>query len=106
MADLLPCPFCGDEAVHVMVAADGFDSTVKYYGRCDACFAQGPPCQTQARAIAAWNRRTAAWDDLMTILDQHWPEDVFPAGDDHTRDAGARIVGLLRWVDRLRGGAR
>ena len=49
------------------------------------------------------------WGDLMTLLDAHWPGDVF--GDtirplanlrgDRKHDAGIRIVALLRWVDSL-----
>lgn len=44
-----------------------------------------------------------SWAGLMALLDEHWPEDIFPTReDDLTRDAGARIVSLIRWVDRLR----
>lgn len=43
------------------------------------------------------------WHGLMRILDRHWPESVFPTlEDDVDRDAGPRIVSLLRWVDQLR----
>ena len=46
--------------------------------------------------------RPASWGDLMALLDECWPADFFPTlEDDPTRDAGARIVSLLRWVDRL-----
>jgi len=39
----------------------------------------------------------------MNLLDQHWPDFIFPTlEDDSKRDAGARIVSLLRWVDQLR----
>ncbi len=48
-----------------------------------------------------------SWAGLMALLDEHWPEDIFPTReDDIARDAGARIVSLIRWVDRLRGDAR
>lgn len=44
-----------------------------------------------------------SWAGLMELLDEHWPADLFPTlEDDPERDAGARIVSLLRWVDRLR----
>lgn len=44
-----------------------------------------------------------SWAGLMALLDEHWPEDIFPTReDDETRDTGARIVSLIRWVDRLR----
>jgi hypothetical protein len=49
-----------------------------------------------------------SWAGLMALLDEHWPEDIFPTRypDDIKRGAGARIVSLLRWIDRLRGDAR
>jgi len=44
-----------------------------------------------------------SWAELMEILDEQWPADFFPTlEDDPMRDAGARIVSLLRWVDMLR----
>ena len=43
------------------------------------------------------------WDGLMALLDEHWPEDIFPTMEDTKgRDPGPRIVSLLRWVERLR----
>lgn len=46
-----------------------------------------------------------SWSGLMALLDEHWPEDIFPTltHDDVKRDAGPRIISLIRWVDRLRG---
>ena len=42
-----------------------------------------------------------SWAGLMELLDEHWPADLFPTlEDDPERDAGARIVSLLRWVDK------
>lgn len=44
-----------------------------------------------------------SWAGLMELLDQHWPAETFPTReDDLARDAGARIVSLLRWVDQLK----
>jgi hypothetical protein len=44
-----------------------------------------------------------SWAGLMDLLDEHWPDDIFPTRyeDDDARDAGARIVSLLRWVRDL-----
>ena len=43
-----------------------------------------------------------SWAGLMELLDEHWPADLFPTlQDDPERDAGARIVSLLRWVNML-----
>lgn len=48
--------------------------------------------------------RLHSWDGLMSLLDEHWPEDLCPTvEDDDQRDSGARIVSLIRWVERLRG---
>jgi len=42
-----------------------------------------------------------SWAGLMELLDEHWPADLFPTlKDDPERDSGARIVSLLRWVDK------
>ena len=46
------------------------------------------------------------WDGLMSLVDEHYPTDIFPhlAGqpDDPDRDPGPRILSLIREVDRLR----
>lgn len=47
--------------------------------------------------------RLHTWDGLMSLLDDHWPESIFPTVEDREdRDAGPRIVSLIRWVDQLR----
>jgi hypothetical protein len=45
-----------------------------------------------------------SWAGLMALLDEHWPADIFPTlhHDSESRDAGARIVSLLRWVGQLK----
>ncbi len=59
-------------------------------------------CEALLRA-AEERERMQTWVGLMSLLDQHWPEDVFPTtADDAKRDDGARIVSLLRLVERLR----
>ena len=48
-------------------------------------------------------KRLHSWDGLLSLLDEHWPEDIFPTEpDSEDRDSGPRIVSLLRWVERLR----
>jgi len=40
---------------------------------------------------------TPSWDTLMAILDDIYPEDIFPTlPDNQTRDPGPRIISLLR----------
>lgn len=47
--------------------------------------------------------RLDSWEGLMWILDRRWPATIFPTlEDDPKRDAGARIVSLIRWVNQLR----
>lgn len=53
--------------------------------------------------LVAEVERLHSWDGLMSLLDEHWPADIFPTQDDREdRDLGPRIVSLLRWVDQLR----
>ena len=44
-----------------------------------------------------------SWGGLMRLLDEHWPDDIFPTkyANDPKRDAGPRIVALTRLVDKL-----
>ena len=47
--------------------------------------------------------RLHSWDGLMSVLDEHWPEAIFPTVEDsEDRDWGPCIVSLLRWVDQSR----
>lgn len=48
--ELKPCPFCGSTLL-------GMSQTGIYWGRCDSCHCEGPTAETEAKAIAAWNRR-------------------------------------------------
>jgi hypothetical protein len=51
--------------------------------------------------------RLHSWAGLMSLLDEHWPAWLFPTlVDDERRDAGARIVSLIRWVDQMKRGAQ
>lgn len=61
--------------------------------------------QTALDAALAELDRLHSWDGLMELLDEHWPEHIFPTlPDDECRDTGPRIVSLLRWVQALREG--
>ena len=54
MRDLLPCPFCGGEAIRVDVGLSEFvDGEVT----CEDCGGNVGNYPTKADAIAAWNRR-------------------------------------------------
>lgn len=47
-----------------------------------------------------------SWRGLMALMDEHWPADIFPMGDEPPSgpgDPGPRILALARWVDRLQG---
>lgn len=55
------------------------------------------------RELVAELERLHTWDGLMSLLDEHWPEVIFPTIEDQeSRDPGPRIVSLIRWVDQLR----
>lgn len=59
--------------------------------------------RTLVPELVAELERLHSWDGLMELLDEHWPEDIFPTmPDTDRRDPGPRIVSLLRMVDRLR----
>ena len=53
--------------------------------------------------LTAELERLHTWDGLMSLLDEHWPDDIFPTmADREDRDPGPRIVSLIRTVDQLR----
>jgi len=64
-----------------------------------------PQCETVASVGADRDRLAAelaelrTWRGLMSLLDEHWPADVFDGSSD---DPGARIAVLMREVDLLR----
>lgn len=62
----------------------------------------GEAYRSRRDAALAEVERLHTWDGLMSLLDEHWPEDIFPTlQDDPDRDPGPRIVSLLRWVKYL-----
>jgi len=47
--------------------------------------------------------KLTSWRGLMTFLDEHYPESVFPTAEDRPdRDLGPRIISLVRTVNQLR----
>ena len=53
----------------------------------------------RAERAEAEVERLHSWDGLMGLLDERWPDDIFPTlPDDNRRDPGPRIVSLLRWL--------
>ncbi len=65
-------------------------------------------CETVASVRADRDRLAAelaelhTWRGLMSLLDEHWPADVFD-GRSNDGDSGPRIVALMREIDLLRG---
>lgn len=53
---LSPCPFCGWDKPLLHTEHDS-EMGDESYGRCLECGTFGPPENTPARAVAAWNRR-------------------------------------------------
>lgn len=55
---------------------------------------------TDLAALCDEVERLHSWDGLLSLLDEHWPEDIFPTKDDDPgRDPGPRVVSLLRALD-------
>lgn len=52
---LLPCPFCGGEAVERRL----FGPDGRWWHQCSTCDVETPAYDSEVKAIAAWNRRTA-----------------------------------------------
>lgn len=59
--------------------------------------------------LVAEMKRLHTWDGIMSLLDEHYPTDIFPhfvgQSDHPDRDPGPRILSLIREVDRLRAAA-
>ena len=53
---LVPCPFCGGEADTMTPEADDMRAATVM---CMGCYCTGKECETEAQAIAAWNRRAS-----------------------------------------------
>lgn len=64
--DLLPCPFCGGTNVFAVSAADDY-GTFDWKVSCEDC---DPFHETEAEAIAAWNRREVA--GLVPNIEPDW----------------------------------
>ena len=61
------------------------------------------PLMMATRDLIAEVEGLHSWDGLMSLLDEHWPEDIFPTLDDtDKRDPGPRIISLIRSVDLYR----
>ena len=44
--------------------------------------------------------RLHSWQGLLSLLDEHWPEDIFATlADDAQRDTGPRLIAALRRAD-------
>jgi Lar family restriction alleviation protein len=54
LPDLLPCPFCGNDEVHVQ---DSYLQGSGFMVMCGNCTGEGPLCETEQNAAAQWNRR-------------------------------------------------
>lgn len=59
--------------------------------------------RTLVPELVAEVERLHSWDGLISLVDEHYPADIFPTEPDRdTRDPGPRIISLLRVCDELR----
>lgn len=57
--------------------------------------------RARAEAAEAELERLHSWQGLLELLDEHWPDDIFPTlTDDAERDTGPRLVSALRRADK------
>jgi len=94
-----------------------YDAATNSLSSCPDCGVRGGFGERDAHFVAAARslvpeliaevERLHSWDGLMSLLDEHYPEDIFPTmADRDDRDPGPRIISLLRMLDRAktRGG--
>lgn len=63
--ELLPCPFCGGEAMPVK-QIEGRYAIARYSVSCNGCGLVAFYEATEAEAIAAWNTRAELWSGTLT----------------------------------------
>lgn len=82
---LLPCPFCGcadnDAASQCAAISDDL-----YSIWCGLCLAEGPACDSEAEAIAAWNKRSVSSDRAGVI------EECIAAAEEATKDLAGKFT--------------
>ncbi len=80
-SELKPCPFCGGQKI-TPFTGDGAEGIGRCATFCDWCNAEGPHCDTEAEAIAAWNQR---------------PEPATPAGDEELVEEMLKLIGVQKF---------
>lgn|GEM_PF-4605749 len=94
------CVYCG----HRYGPADEVPATMQeaLYEHIATC-PKHPLSKAQAETAEGKQEieRLHSWDGLLELLDEHWPEDIFPRGDpkDESRDTGPRLLAAIRWID-------
>ena len=74
MTKPLPCPFCGGEATLDAVPTG---IMARIYCRNDDCLGPRTTAQLKEDAVAQWNKRPDAWQDIITAPENHFPVLVY-----------------------------
>lgn len=83
--ELKSCPWCGSAEIAMRGA-------MIFYGRCAACYAEGPTANNEAEAIAAWNRRV--------LVPSGMQQEVASSGPD-VRAAAQAALDQLDLADKM-----
>ena len=97
--ELLPCPFCGSVDCRPRyddVAEEAFQPG--HYVLCRGCGASGANVETEAEAIAAWNRRAQPARDVAQLVERM----LDAAGREHGVPQSVRNL-LIEAADALEG---
>lgn len=97
MSELLPCPFCASDDVHI----DGVKGTL-WWIWCDGCAAHSGDFGAEQYAIDAWNTRaappTAQAESVRETYRLLTRKDVIEKDDEHINDDCITWSSIPKWI--------